>query len=247
MDRLCAYLNQGFNRLKARYEFYPGIIGMLLNPFYISRRGLLREVSALSRMVSGSVLDIGCGEKPYERLFHCDKYVGMELGSCLNRQTKKADIFYDGKHIPAKDNFFDSVVMFEVLEHVFNADGLLKEVRRVLKPGGLLLMSVPFIWDEHEQPYDWGRYSSFGLNALVSRNEFKVLKQQKSVTGIAVVFQLLNAYLDKLKMMRRWYVRLLISISVIFLVNLIGQILKNLLPDNSALYLDNILLAKKEQ
>ena len=55
----------------------------------------------------------------------------------------------------------------QVLEHVFNPDDFVREIARVLKPGGALLLTVPFVWNEHEQPYDYARYSSFGLRAFL--------------------------------------------------------------------------------
>ena len=53
-------------------------------------------------------------------------------------------------------------------------------------------MTVPFVWDEHEQPYDYARYSSFGLKHILNENGFEVIEQRKSNNGIEVIFQLLN-------------------------------------------------------
>jgi SAM-dependent methyltransferase len=66
-----------------------------------------------------------------------------------------------------------------VLEHVFNPDDFLNEVNRVLKPSGKLLLTVPFVWDEHEQPYDYARYSSFGLRSLLEKHGFSIVKHEK--------------------------------------------------------------------
>ena len=63
----------------------------------------------------------------------------------------------------------------QVLEHVFNPDEFLLKINRVLKNDGKLLLTVPFVWDEHEQPFDYARYSSFGLKALIEKMVLKLL------------------------------------------------------------------------
>lgn len=92
---------------------------------------------------------------------------------------------------------YGGVICNQVLEHVFNPDLFLQEIFRVLKPGGKLLMTVPFVWDEHEQPWDYARYSSFGLRSLLERNGFIVDEQRKTNADARVLFQLINAYLYK--------------------------------------------------
>lgn len=226
-------------------QFYPTWMGMFLNPFYIARRGLFEEIRSLAHLVSGRVLDVGCGQKPYSCLFNCDEYVGLEIDTPENRIFKKADKFYDGKHIPFGDSFFDSIVTNQVFEHVFNPDEFLSEICRVLKPGGTLLITVPFVWDEHEQPYDFARYSSFGLKAVLERNGFQVIEQRKSVPDIRVIFQLINVYLYKITVSKNPYLNLFMTILLMAPFNILGELLAKILPQNMDLYLDNIGLARK--
>ena len=56
-----------------KQQFCPTGIGLLINPFYLSRKGLYKEIKLLSPLVYGSVLDVGCGRKPYAHLFNCEK------------------------------------------------------------------------------------------------------------------------------------------------------------------------------
>ena len=153
-------------------QFRPTILSMLTNPFYFARKGLYQNIASLSCYIKGSVLDVGCGHKPYKSLFATEKYVGLEIDSEENRLNKHADIFYDGSMFPFEDSEFDSVVINQVLEHVFEPNFFLSEVERVLKNEGLLLLTVPFIWDEHEVPVDYARYSSYGLSYLMKRHHF---------------------------------------------------------------------------
>jgi len=227
--------------------FHPTILGLFVNPFYLARKALCQEITSLGHHVSGCVLDVGCGKKPYESLFSCDEYVGLEVDTPENRERKVADLFYDGGRFPVQNASFDCVVCNQVFEHVFNPGDFLSEISRVLKPGGGLLMTVPFVWDEHEQPYDYARYSSFGLKFVVEKHGFKVVDQRKTVCDIRVIFQLINAYLYKRLLTKNPYINLLFCFLFMSPFNILGEVLYRLLPRNDDLYLDNVILARKEK
>lgn len=226
-------------------SFRPGLIGLLINPFYFARSGLYRNIKDLSAHIAGRVLDVGCGSKPYRGLFVCDEYVGLEIESPQNAEQKSADVFYDGKTIPFPEASFDSVLLNQVLEHIFEPQAFMLEIYRVLKPRGVLLLTVPFVWDEHEQPFDYARYSSFGVSDLIRKSGFQVIEQRKSVDDIRVIFQLLNCYLHK--RVARWnpYLKIMAWIAFSSIVNITGEFARLLLPNSPDLYLDNIMLARK--
>jgi SAM-dependent methyltransferase len=234
--------------LKAYYlaqMMRPGLVGLFVNPFYFARRELLRAVQALAPQLRGRVLDVGCGSRPYEGMVAAREYIGLELDTPENRLTKKADLFYDGRGLPFPDASFDAVICNQVLEHVFEPDAFVSEIARVLRAGGRLLLTVPFVWDEHEQPRDYGRYSSFGLAALLSRNGLRVLHQEKTASGVKTLFQLVNAYLYKVTVSRSAYLNLLVALFLMAPVNVLGTILSWALPRNSDLFLDNVVLAER--
>jgi SAM-dependent methyltransferase len=228
-------------------QFRPGLLALFVNPFYFARKGLYRHIGALAKEIRGKTLDVGCGQKPYESLFAATEYTGLEIDTPENRMHKKADVYYDGSVFPFADAEFDSVVINEVFEHVFHPDGFLSEVGRVLKPGGALLMTVPFVWDEHEPPRDYARYSSFGLSAILERHGFQVEVLRKSVDDIRVVFQLITGYIYKKTVTRSTLVNALMTLTLIAPFNILGEILGILLPRNEDLYLDNVVLARKGQ
>jgi len=228
-----------------RSQFKPGILSLLVNPFHFARTGLYRAVRGVAANIRGRVLDVGCGQKPYEKLFAADAYVGLELDTPGNRLRKRADHYYNGSAFPFPDSSFDSVVLFQVFEHVFTPDAFLQEINRVLRPGGVLLMSVPFLWDEHEQPNDFARYSSFGLRSIIERHGFSVERQQKSVSDVRVVFQMLNAYLYKITETRFPAVNAFIALFLMMPFNILGELAALVLPRNEDLYLDNVILARK--
>ncbi|QUS59317.1 class I SAM-dependent methyltransferase [Synechocystis sp. PCC 7338] len=236
-----------FKQLFEREQFYPSLLGLFINPFYFARKGLAENIHDFSPFVTGKILDVGCGSKPYQKLFNVSEYIGLEIDSEDNRKNKKADYFYQGDNFPFIDEEFDSVISNEVLEHIFNPDIFLSEVNRVLKPQGILLITVPFVWDEHEQPYDYARYSSFGLKHLLKKHGFKILEYRKSMNDIRIIFQLINAYLYKKTVTSNQYVNLITTISLMSSFNILGELLSKILPKNDDLYLDSIILAQKEK
>ena len=232
-------------QLYLKEQFNPKILGLFINPFYFARKGLYQNVSKLITNLNGKLLDVGCGTKPYENICNVDEYIGLEIDDEGNRLHNYADVFYDGKTIPFEDKSFDSILSNQVFEHVFNPNQFLKEINRVTKVGGRFLITVPFVWDEHEQPYDYARYSSFGLKYILAENGFEIMEHRKSNNGIEVIFQLINDYLYKVMMTENVYFNLLIIVLLMAPINMVGLILSKLLPRNNDLYLDNIVLAKK--
>jgi SAM-dependent methyltransferase len=243
-------IHRMFDRAKKFYlrqQVDPGLLGIWLNPFYFARKELHREMAHFAPNLNGRLLDVGCGSKPYRELFpYASDYIGLEYDTPVNRVAKRADYFYNGNTFPFDALSYDGVICNQVLEHVFNPDQFLQEIFRVLKPGGKLLMTVPFVWDEHEQPWDYARYSSFGLRSLLERNGFIVDEQRKTNADARVLFQLINAYLYKALQTSNGKINLLVCAFVMSPFNLMGIVLGKLLPANPDLYLDQVVLARKK-
>jgi SAM-dependent methyltransferase len=216
-----------------------------VNPFYLARRALGLRLAAVAAHIQGRTLDVGCGSKPYRNLFPVTSYVGLEVGRGDGTNSRQADVVYDGESLPFADGVFDALVSFQVLEHVFKPEGLLREMHRVLRPSGGLLLSVPFVWDEHEQPWDCARYSSFGLKALLEASGFEILQHEKTLADASVLLQLANAYLYKVMLTRSPFVNLLLTMALMAPVNVVGLAAARLLPKNQDLFLDNVVLAQR--
>ena len=122
---------------------------------------------------------------------------------------------------------------------------MLNELNRVLKRNGKALFTVPFVWDEHEIPYDYGRYSSFGIKYLLEKNGFKVISLEKSTKYLETVFQLWNLYLFYKLYTKNKYINILINIIFISPFTIIGILVSGILPNNKNLYNNNIILAEK--
>lgn len=227
-------------------QFQPSVLAIFANPFYFARRGLFKSIKQNAQYISGKTLDIGCGQKPYVSVFTSTEYIGLEIDTPENHARKQADFFYDGHNMPFENFSFDSIVCNEVLEHVFNPDDFLEESHRVLRGGGYMLISIPFVWDEHEQPYDYARYSSFGIKYLLEKHGFEVIYQEKTNNGIEVIFQLINAYIYKKLCTNGKILRFFTIFTLCSFFNILGLVFSCILPKNNDLYLDNVILARKK-
>ncbi len=228
-----------------RQMFFPGLLGIFVNPFFIARLGLCNAMKEFAPKLKGQLLDVGCGTKPYQTLFYVDAYIGLDIDSVASRKRAIADHFYNGNAFPFPNDSFDAILCNQVLEHVFNPDEFLGEIARVLKPGGKLLLTVPFVWDEHEQPYDYARYSSFGLRALLEKQGLRIDQHKKLGADASILFQLANAYLFKIVQSLPRSFQLLLTTSVMALISMLGVFARWLLPSNSDLFLDHVVLAER--
>lgn len=229
-----------------RQSFQPGLIGVFLNPFFFIRRSLYLHIRKAAPALKGRLLDFGCGRKPYENLFTVDAYIGLDMEQTgHDHRNSKVDIFYDGKHIPLPDESCDALFCGEVLEHVFDPELVLPEIRRVLRRGATALLTVPFCWNEHEVPFDYARYTTFGIRALLEKHGFEVLEVQKSGNFVLVSFQLWALYFYEL------FKRLgtggkLLAMVFIVPINIAGSLLRVVLPKNDSLYFNSIITAKRK-
>src|ERR1700753_3943514 len=101
---------------------------------YLVHKFLFRDIKeAVPLYARGEVLDIGCGNKPYESLFTgITKYVGCDI---VQSSGKKVDVICDVTQIPLDDGQFDTVFSTQVLEHVADHQKMLQEAYRLLRKG----------------------------------------------------------------------------------------------------------------
>jgi SAM-dependent methyltransferase len=112
------------NKYYLKQSFNPGLISILINPFYFIRKQLYTAIKHNSHFLKGKILDLGCGTKPYRDLFsNATEYIGIDIENPGHDHSKEnIDMFYDGKHIPFENESFDGLFFSEVLEHVFNPE-----------------------------------------------------------------------------------------------------------------------------
>lgn len=149
---------------------------------YTIRKRILAEVKAGREFLSGSLLDVGCGRMPYRALLsepegRASWYLGIDLydPSGLRPDYGTPDLYWDGLRIPLSSDAFDCALAVEVLEHCPDPRVVMSEIYRVLKPGGHLLVTVPFLWPLHDAPFDEYRYTPFSLERHATEAGFQVV------------------------------------------------------------------------
>ena len=143
-------------------------------PFHPQWQPPLKSQGDIFSGLSGQVLDIGCAESSIQQqLPSATKYIGLDYYKTATEwyQTRP-DVFGDGQKLPFSDQSFDHVLLLDVLEHIPAPSDCLEEVRRVLKPGGTLIIQVPFLYPIHDAPLDFQRWTEFGLKRLAKQHGF---------------------------------------------------------------------------
>ena len=127
-----------------------------------------------SNYYKGCLVDLGCGEAPYREYFlqFADKYVGVDWASSYHNIA--ADVISDlNEKIDLPDEYADTIISLAVMEHLKEPKTFLSEAYRILKKGGVIILQVPFQWWVHEAPYDYFRFTPYGLKYLLENAGFK--------------------------------------------------------------------------
>jgi SAM-dependent methyltransferase len=126
-----------------------------------------KEVPAGARMA-----DVGAGDAPFRELFAHTQYATLDWGQSPHEGARAVDIVASADAIPVRDGAFDAALLTQVLEHVPDPRAVLGELHRILAPGGRLYVTVPLVWELHELPHDYYRYTSAGLSELMESAGF---------------------------------------------------------------------------
>ena len=170
----------------------------------------------------------------------------LELMSSYRvKKTKTARRFYDGSLLPFQDNKFDLVLSTQVFEHVKNPFALMRELHRVCKPGGLIILTVPFVFPEHEKPFDFFRFSEHGAKQLYYDNDMVIEYLAKDSNEIDVITTIISLYVVSNLAPKIPGFRRLIALFICFPVQLLGLLLSVILPNSGDLYLNIVLMGKK--
>jgi SAM-dependent methyltransferase len=155
--------------------------------------------------LSGRLIDIGCGDKPLAGL--AAPYVSCHVGvdhAATKHLKNNIDIFAHCYDIPVDDASFDCALCTAVLEHLEEPGRAIAECSRILKRGGVLICTAPFIWNLHEEPQDFFRFSKYGLAYLFETNGFRIL-EIKALSGFWVTASIaFTHYLWKFRRKKGW-------------------------------------------
>ena len=175
------------------------------------------------------VIDIGCGHKPYADLFEGSNYIGTDYSD----EDSSPDIIADATNIPISSDTVDIVFSTQVIEHVPNPQAMIDECYRLICKDGFLILTGPFYWPLHEEPYDFHRFSKYGFENLLKNAGFSTWQIKPDGGDWAQIFLSVN-----LKLKNKWT----FPLRIIF--NLLGTYMNNL--DKIALSPSNYtVLARK--
>jgi len=225
--------------------FQPTVWGTIYHLLFFLRRNLF-SAKEKARFLKGKLIDFGCGNKPYENLFLVDEYIGADMKvSDHNYRDSKIDVFYGGETLPFSDDEFDATLSNETFEHLPNPERIAQELHRVLKPGGKLLLTVPFVWPEHEMPYDFCRFTAIGIEKVLTNSGFKVIDIKRSGTFGEVIVQIIICAtlrnIVKLSKFPHRFFALLVAVPL----NIVGYLLTRVLARNKDIYLNTVIMVEK--
>ncbi len=124
----------------------------------------------LAEHCRGDLLDLGCGKAPFYAAYRplVDSVFCVDWEN-TNHGTSHIDQCADlNEPLPIEDNRFDTILLSDVLEHIAEPWALWREMHRVLKPSGKIIISVPFMYWLHETPYDYYRYTEHALTKMAT-------------------------------------------------------------------------------
>ncbi len=147
---------------------------------------LINELVKIKNL--GHVLDIGSIDSPYRNYINCSTYEILDIG----KKSNHVDYLEDIHKTTLNDETFDGIMLTEVLEHLYDPKKAIDQVYRICRKEGVIIASTRFIYQYHGTPFDYYRYTEFGLMHL-----FKKFKEVQIITHgnkFMTIWELLTSY-----------------------------------------------------
>ena len=164
-----------------KIHYRPG--RLIFSGEWLNYRDNVRNIDrALAMIPAGKLLDVGCGARPFECRPGEIEWIGLDIEG-----NEQADFHGTAVDMPFAGETFDAILATQVLEHIEEPQRAMHEFARVLKVGGILILSCPQYWELHEEPRDFFRYTEYGLRYLCEKSGFEVFDLRREATGFGLV------------------------------------------------------------
>jgi SAM-dependent methyltransferase len=223
-----------------------------LHPQWLANKWHLQKFKSLTSLTGKRVLDVGSGNSAIAKFIHASNYlVRSDYPVVSIRYKNSPEVYLDARELPFKSGSFDCVFLFEVLEHIDEFELVIKEAERVLAVDGEIYLSMPFLYPEHDAPYDFQRLSRYGLKSYLDKYSFDIIDDVKMGSATETIFMLANLYLllllVELEKRIGFFSVLFIPLvaTLCFTSNIMAFLLNIILPDFSQIYIGCFIKARK--
>ena len=243
--------------MKKVWEFFTDKFGKtIFHPQFIMNTYKEVAIEKVKKYGKGKLVDIGCGRSPYKEILlnFVDSYTGVDHPetSKLYETKDKPDFYADAKKLPFKNNSYETAIMLQVLEYLDKPQEAIKEAARVLKKGGVFIISVPFMYPIHDGKFDHNRFTESGISSLLSEAKFKTVEIESQGNFWDFWFQSILVYYFKntmaLSKNRDWKLLIIpllaIGLTVTPFLNLLALLSRNF-EEKSDFPLNIIAVAKR--
>ena len=213
-------------------RFKPNPASISIHSYYVCNTYLKFYIDYIKRYASGKLLDCGCGTVPYYEIYRelVDEIYCTDWENSMH-DNKFVDAYSDlNTRLNFESEFFDTVLLTDVLEHIYNPSNLMNEIARVLKPGGKVIIAVPFFYWIHEQPHDYYRYTEFTLRRICEDSGLKILELEPYGGYLDVLFDTINKVFIRKKFLLKVFMPLALMIKKSFINRKINKKHQNKYP-----------------
>lgn len=171
---------------------------------------------------AADVLDVGAGRGDFKKIFSDQAYLGLDI-----YPYPEIDLAVDLiECCPFKENSFDLVVMANVIEHVYEYRGLVSRCAWLLKPGGRLLITVPFLLKLHQEPVDYHRYTRYALEKVASENNLEIETLDAYTSPLALLDEGIGDTWEHVALQKTGFSRFLFKFNLVLIQKLANSLKK---------------------
>lgn len=218
--------------IRSGNHFQVNPSGVPIQSFYLCHTYLDHYTNYIREFAKGTMLDCGCGNVPYYEVYSdlVDEIICTDWPNSLH-ENKFVDVYSDlNNHIDFPSESFDTILLTDVLEHIFRPAKLLSEIQRTLKTGGRVIIAVPFLYRVHEQPHDYHRYTEFALARLCDEAGLRIIKLEAYGGYLDVLFDTINKAFVRNRLLMKAFIPFTGMIKRSFINRKINRAFQNTYP-----------------